>query len=89
MAEPRRVTSWLERGRFAGAGAASTGGATAVAASTAAVDELIPRHHDFLACRHHTVACRRPFVACRHHAAVSLGAVRTDSALFVFQEGPR
>src|SRR5207302_1559785 len=34
------------------------------------------RRHDFLACRHH-------FVACRHHAAATLGAVLTDSALFV------
>jgi hypothetical protein len=35
------------------------------------------RHHDFLACRHHCVACRS-------HAAASLGAVLTDSALFLW-----
>lgn len=35
------------------------------------------RQHDFLACRHHCVACRR-------HAAASLGAVLTDSALFLW-----
>ena len=38
--------------------------------------QLTFRHHDFLACRHH-------FVACRHHAAASLGAVLSDSALFL------
>ena len=44
---------------------------------------VLSRWGDFLACRHHVEACHRHHVACRHHAASSLGAVRTDSALFV------
>ncbi|RDV46167.1 hypothetical protein DOE76_03195 [Leifsonia sp. ku-ls] len=43
----------------------------------------LSRRDDFLACRHHVEACHRHHVVCRHHAASSLGAVRTDSALFV------
>jgi len=41
------------------------------------------RGQDFLACRHHVEACHRHHVACHHHATATLGAVRTDSALFV------
>ena len=52
---------------------------------------------EFLACRHHFEACHRLHVACHHHAVATLGAVRTDSALFVclntrshvFREGRR
>lgn len=43
----------------------------------------LSRWGDFLACRHHAEACHRHHVACHHHAASSLGAVRTDSVLFV------
>lgn len=43
----------------------------------------LSRWGDFLACRHYVEACHRHHVVCRHHAASSLGAVRTDSALFV------
>ena len=46
------------------------------------------RRQDFLACRHHVEACHRHHVVCRHHAASSLGAVRTDSALFVCPNPP-
>lgn len=44
---------------------------------------MLSRWGDFLACRHHVEACHRHHVACRHHATATLGAVRTDSALFV------
>jgi hypothetical protein len=40
------------------------------------------RRQDFLACRHH-------FVACHFHAAASLGAVHTDSALFLTPSLPQ
>jgi hypothetical protein len=54
----------------------------------------VSRWGDFLACRHHVEACHRHHVVCHHHAAATLGAVRTDSALFVcthhlFPEGRR
>ena len=50
---------------------------------------LLPRHRDFLACRHHVEACHRHHVVCRHHAAVFQGAVRSDSALFVCLAHPK
>ena len=56
---------------------------TAVGCGLGAGRELLPRHRDFLACRHHVEACHRHHVVCRHHAAVFQGAVRSDSALFV------
>ena len=56
---------------------------TAVGCGLGAGRELLPRHRDFLACRHHVEACHRHHVVCHHHAASTLGAVRTDSAHFV------
>ena len=48
------------------------------------------RHLAFLSCRHHVEACRRQAVVRphHHHAAAILGAVRTDSALFVCPARP-